>query len=125
MKQRINSPLAPQPIGTYSQAIHVNNTVYFSGQIPLDAKTMTIVSDDFLVQAEQVFKNLQAVCEAAGGSMDKIVKLTIYMMDLIHFPIVNETMAKFFHEPYPARTTIEVSGLPKASQIEIDAIMVV
>lgn len=124
MKQTIHSELAPQAIGTYSQAIRSGNTVYLSGQIPLDPQTMTLVEGDFVAQAEQVFKNLQEVCKAAGGNIDNIVKLTIYLMDLTHFPIVNETMKKYFNEPYPARSTIQISALPKASLIEIDAIMV-
>lgn len=124
MKQKIHSELAPQAIGTYSQAIRSGNTVYISGQIPLDPQTMTLVEGGFAAQAEQVFKNLQEVCKAAGGDIDNIVKLTIYLMDFTHFPIVNETMKKYFNEPYPARSTIQISALPKASLIEIDAIMV-
>lgn len=125
MKMQINSQMAPQPIGAYSQAIQAGNTVYFSGQIPLDPNTMAMVAGDFAAQAEQVFMNLQAVCKAAGGSTDDIVKLTVYLTDLSEFPVFNETMTKFFSEPYPARTTIQVSALPKGAQIEIDAIMVV
>lgn len=123
--EKIHTDLAPAAIGTYSQAIKSGNTIYFSGQIPLDFKTMALVSDDFTAQATQVFTNLQAVSEAAGGSLDKIVKLTIYLMDLTHFPQVNEVMAQFFKQPYPARTTIQVSGLPKMSRIEVDAVMVI
>jgi reactive intermediate/imine deaminase len=125
MKQKIQTRNAPQAIGTYSQAIKSGNTVYLSGQIPLDPTSMAIISPDFAAQTMQVFKNLQAVCKAAGGSMDAIVKLTIYLTDLAHFPIVNDIMAKHFNEPYPARATIQVSALPKDAQIEIDAVMVV
>ena len=123
-KKKIHSASAPQAIGPYSQAIQSGNTVYFSGQIPLDPKTMTIVAGDIAVQTEQVFLNLQEVCKAAGGSMENIVKLTLYLIDLSHFSVVNEVMMKFFKEPYPARTTIQISALPKAAQIEVDAIMI-
>lgn len=124
MKNKIHTDNAPQTIGPYSQAIKVGNTVYFSGQIPLNPNTMTLISDDFTQQTEQVFSNLEAVSEAAGGNLDSIVKLTIYLTDLAHFPIVNSIMMKFFQAPYPARTTIQVSALPKAAQIEIEAVMV-
>ena len=123
MKQKIHSDHAPQAIGPYSQAIRAGNTVYLSGQIPLDPATMTIVSDDFAAQAEQVLKNLQQVCKAAGAGMDAIVKLTIYLTDLADFPVVNEVMKRYFNEPYPARVTIQVSALPKAAKVEIDAIL--
>jgi reactive intermediate/imine deaminase len=123
-KQKIHSEQAPQAIGTYSQAIRSGNTVYLSGQIPLDPQTMTLAAKDFAAQAAQVFKNLQEVCKAAGGNVDDIVKLTIYLTNLTHFSIVNETMKEYFNEPYPARSTIEISALPKAALIEIDAIMV-
>lgn len=124
-KQKIYSQYAPQAIGPYSQAIQVANTVYFSGQIPLDPRTMMMVEGDFALQTKQVFTNLQAVCQATGSSMDQIVKLTIYLMDLAHFSVVNEIMLQFFSEPFPARTTIQVAALPKAAQIEVDAIMVI
>jgi len=124
IKQKIHSEQAIQAIGPYSQAIRCGSTVYFSGQIPLDPRTMALVSDDFAAQATQVFANLQVVCEAAGGDFDDIVKLTIYLTDLTHFSTVNDTMMKYFNEPYPARTTIQVSALPKAALIEIDAVMV-
>lgn len=125
MKHKIETSHAPQAIGPYSQAIHVGNTVYFSGQIPLDPKTMALVSDDFTAQTEQVFENLKAVSEAAGGRLDAIVKLTIYLTDLAHFQIMNAMMTRFFDEPYPARTTIEVAALPKAALIEVEAVMVI
>jgi len=125
MKNKIHTEKAPAAIGPYSQAIKTNNIIYFSGQIPLDPKTMVLVSDDIAKQTEQVLTNLLHVSQAAGANLDAIVKLTIYLTDLTHFPIVNEIMGKFFKEPYPARTTIQVAALPKAAQIEIDAIMAV
>lgn len=125
MKQTIHTNLAPAAIGPYSQAIKAGNTIYLSGQIPLDPATMEVVSSNFHTQAVQVFKNLQAVSEAAGGSLNDVVKLTIYLIDLSHFTIVNEIMMQYFTNPYPARATIQVSALPKAVQIEIDAVMVV
>lgn len=124
MKKAITSELAPSAIGTYSQAIKTDHAVYLSGQIPLDPKTMTIVADDFVAQAAQVFINLQKVSQAAGGDLDAIVKLTIYLTDMTHLSLVNETMAQFFHVPYPARTTVAVAALPKSAKIEIEAIMV-
>lgn len=123
MKQPIHTDMAPKAIGPYSQAIQSGKTVYFSGQIPLNPKTMEMVGQDFAMQATQVFLNLQAVAQAAGGSLDAIVKLTIYLTDLAQFPIANEVMMKFFKQPYPARTTIQISALPKDAQIEVDAIM--
>ena len=125
MKNKIHTEKAPAAIGPYSQAIKTGNIIYFSGQIPLDPKTMVLVSDDIAKQTEQVLTNLLHVSQAAGANLDAIVKLTIYLTDLTHFPIVNEIMSKFFKEPYPARTTIQVAALPKAAQIEIDAIMAV
>lgn len=123
MKTKIHTADAPAAIGPYSQAIKTSDTVYLSGQIPLDPATMALVSSDFKEQAEQVFKNLHAICKAAGGDFDAIVKLTIYLTDLGNFPIVNEIMQRLFQEPYPARVTIQVAALPKAAQIEIDAMM--
>lgn len=124
-KKKIHSLSAPQVIGTYSQAIQSGNTIYLSGQIPLNPKTMTVVEGDFAAQVSQVFANLLAVCAAAGGHFDDIVKVTIYLTDLAYFSVVNDVMARLFTEPYPARTTIQVSALPKAVSIEIDAVMVV
>jgi reactive intermediate/imine deaminase len=124
LKQKIHSSDAPEAIGPYSQAIKIENTVYLSGQIPLDPKTMQLVSDDIAVQTKQVFLNLQAVCEAAGGSLAQLVKLTIYLIDLQHFTKVNEVMTQFFNAPFPARATIQVVALPKNAQIEIDGVMV-
>lgn len=124
-KAIIHSDNAPQAIGTYSQAVKVGDTVYLSGQIPLDPESMTLVEGDFVAQAEQVFKNLAAVCEATNGSLNHIVKLNIYLTDLSNFPQVNEVMGKFFSEPYPARAAIGVSELPKGAQIEADGILVI
>ncbi|UJF22517.1 RidA family protein [Shewanella sp. OMA3-2] len=114
---------APQAIGTYSQAVKVGNTVYLSGQIPLDPKTMTMVSDEFSAQVVQVFENLTAVCEAAGGKMSDIVKLNIFLTDLSHFATVNDIMSRYFQQPYPARAAIGVKELPKGSLVEMDGIM--
>lgn len=124
-KAIIYTDQAPAAIGTYSQAVKVNNTVYLSGQIPLDPETMEIVSDDVAVQITQVFDNLTAVCEAAGGDLSSIVKLNIFLTDLSNFPIVNEIMGQYFAEPYPARAAIGVRALPKDSRVEMDGIMVV
>ncbi|GAB1269718.1 RidA family protein [Aurantivibrio infirmus] len=124
-KAIIHTDDAPAAIGTYSQAVKVNNTVYLSGQIPLDPKSMTIVDGGFKAQAHQVFKNLSAVCEAANGSLKDIVKLNIFLTDLSNFPVVNEVMAEYFQEPYPARAAIGVNELPKAAEVEADAIMVI
>lgn len=124
MKEKIHTRFAPDAIGTYSQAIRTGDTVYFSGQIPLDPGTMTLVVGDIAAQAKQVFANMQEVARAAGGTLDHIVKLSIFLTDLTHFPIVNEVMAEFFNEPYPARSTVQVSALPRGAQIEIEAIMV-
>lgn len=124
-KAIIHSENAPAAIGTYSQAVKTGNTVYLSGQIPLIPETMTLVEGDFAAQAEQVFKNLQAVCEAANGSLQNIVKLNIYLTDLSNFPVVNEVMGRYFSEPYPARAAIGISELPKGSLVEADGIMVI
>ncbi|REL31204.1 RidA family protein [Thalassotalea euphylliae] len=123
MKTIVSTENAPSAIGTYSQAVKVRNTVYLSGQIPLVPETMEVVSDDFAEQAEQVFKNLVAVCEAAGGEINDMVKVNIFMTDLANFATVNEIMSKYFAEPYPARAAIQVSALPKGVDIEIDGIM--
>ena len=119
----INTDAAPAAIGTYNQAIKVGTTVYLSGQIPLIPETMEIISEDFEAQAEQVFKNLKAVCEAAGGSLENAVKLNIFLTDLGQFAKVNEIMAKYVVEPYPARAAVQVSALPKGVQIEIDGVL--
>lgn len=122
-KTVISTPDAPQAIGTYSQAIKVEKTVYLSGQIPLDPKTMTVVEGDIGDQIRQVFDNLQAVARAAGGELRDIVKLNVYLTDLNHFPVVNEIMATYFQAPYPARAVIGVAALPKGVAIEMDGIM--
>ena len=124
-KAIIHTDQAPAAIGTYSQPVKVNNTVYLSGQIPLDPETMEIVSDHVAVQITQVFDNLTAVCQAAGGDLSSIVKLNIFLTDLGNFPIVNEIMEQYFAEPYPARAAIGVRALPKGSRVEMDGIMVV
>ncbi len=124
-KAIISTEKAPSAIGTYSQAIKVNNTVYLSGQIPLIPETMEMVQGDFAAEAHQVFKNLQAVCEASNGRLADIVKLNIYLTDLGNFAIVNEVMAQYFQAPYPARAAIGVSQLPKGAQIEADGIVVI
>ncbi len=121
----ISTDQAPAAIGTYSQAVKVGGTVYISGQIPLDPKTMEVVEGDFEAQAVRVFENLKAICEAAGGSMNDIAKLSILMVDLSNFACVNEVMARYFDQPYPARAAYEVKALPKAVDIEIEAVMVV
>ncbi len=122
-KSIIHTDKAPAAIGTYSQAVKAGTTVYLSGQIPLVPETMEIISDDFAEQATQVFENVKAVCEAAGGTINDMVKVNIFLPDLSHFATVNEIMAKYFTKPYPARAAIGVKELPKGSQIEIDGIM--
>jgi reactive intermediate/imine deaminase len=122
-KTIIQTDKAPAAIGTYSQAVKVDSTVYISGQIPLDPVSMEIVSGGIEAQITRVFDNLSAVSEAAGGSLKDVVKLNIFLTDLSSFPIVNETMAKYFSQPYPARAAIEVSALPKGSEVEMDAIL--
>ncbi|MGM0614482.1 MAG: RidA family protein [Pseudomonadota bacterium] len=124
-KAVINTEKAPAAIGPYSQAIKAGNTVYMSGQIPLDPATMEIVSDDFEAQARQVFSNLQAVCEEAAGSLQDIVKLNLYLVDLGNFAIVNKVMEEFFTAPYPARAAVGVKALPKNAQVEAEAVMIV
>jgi reactive intermediate/imine deaminase len=123
-KKVIFTPMAPQAIGTYSQAIKVDNTVYLSGQIALNPNTMEIVGDDIGIQIRQVFDNLRAVAQAAGGDLADIVKLNVFLTDLGNFPIVNEIMAEYFTQPYPARAAVGVAALPKGVGIEMDAIMV-
>jgi reactive intermediate/imine deaminase len=123
-KQPIETKRAPAAIGTYSQAIRSGNTVYLSGQIPLDPKTMELVAGDPRAQIRQVFDNLAAVAEAAGGSLGDAVRLTVYLTDLKHFPLVNEVMAEYFSEPYPARAAIGVAQLPRGAAVEVDGILV-
>ena len=123
MKTIISTDNAPSAIGTYSQAVKVKNTVSLSGQIPLIPETMTVIEGGFTEQTEQVFKNLVSVCEAAGGTINDMVKVNIFMTDLSNFATVNEVMSKYFDEPYPARAAVQVSRLPKDVEIEIDGIM--
>jgi reactive intermediate/imine deaminase len=124
-KQIITTPKAPAAIGTYSQAVVVGNTIYLSGQIPLDPVSMQLVGPDMAVQIRQVFNNLKAVAEAAGGSLNDMVKLNIFLTDLGHFALVNEIMAQYFSQPYPARAAIGVASLPKGAAVEMDGIMVI
>lgn len=123
-RSTISTPDAPSAIGTYSQAVKVGNTVYMSGQIPLDPVTMEMVTESFEAQAVRVFDNLKAVAEAAGGSLNEIVKLTILLSDMDYFPQVNEVMARYFQEPYPARAAFAVKALPKNADIEVEAVLV-
>lgn len=120
----INTPHAPQAIGTYSQAIKVDRTIYLSGQIPLAPSTMTLVNGDMASQIRQVFNNLRAVAQAAGGDLADIVKLNVFLTDLTHFTLVNEIMADYFQPPYPARAAVGVAALPKGAAVEMDAILV-
>jgi len=122
-KTIISTDKAPAAIGTYSQAVKVDNIVYISGQIPLDPKTMEVCSPDFAAQAIQVFENLKAVAEASGGTLADAVKLNISMTDLSNFPTINEIMATYMDQPYPARAAVGVAALPKAVQVEIEAIL--
>ncbi len=122
--REIHSAHAPNAIGAYSQAIRCGDTVYLSGQIPLDYRTMELCSGDIESQIEQVFDNLVAVCEAAGGTLANVVKLSVYLIDLNHFSYVNDVMKRRFKEPFPARVTVGVAALPRGAQIEIDGIMV-
>jgi reactive intermediate/imine deaminase len=123
-KRAIETKHAPAAIGTYSQAVRAGSTVYLSGQIPLDPVTMQLVGSGIRAEITQVLDNLARVAAAAGGSLDDVVKLTVYLTDLAHFPLVNEIMAKYFKEPYPARAAIGVAALPRNSQVEIDAVLV-
>ena len=119
----ITTPEAPAAIGTYSQAVRAGDTVYLSGQIPLDPKTMKLVEGDIEVQIRRVFDNLRAVCREAGGDFDRVARVTVYLTDLANFAKVNEVMAAYFNEPYPARAAIGVASLPRDALVEIDAVM--
>ena len=123
-KTIIHTEHAPAAIGAYSQAVRAGNTVYLSGQIPLDPTTMQCVEGGFAEQAHQVFKNLQAVCEAAGGSLNDIVKLNAFLTDLSNFAVFNEVMAQYFTQPYPSRAAIGVASLPRGVMVEADGVMV-
>ena len=122
-KQAIRTEDAPEAIGTYSQAIKVGETVFISGQIPLEPGTMNIVDEDIRAQTHRVFNNLAAVVREGGGSLDDVVKLTVFLTDLSHFAVVNEVMAEHFNPPYPARAAVGVAALPKGVPVEIDAIV--
>lgn len=122
-KEIIRTDRAPQAIGTYSQAVKAGTTVYLSGQIPLVPETMELVEGAVEVHIRRVFENLQAVAEAAGGSLRDVVKLNVFLTDLAHFPVVNAIMADYFSEPYPARAAIGVAALPKGAQVEMDAVL--
>jgi reactive intermediate/imine deaminase len=119
----IQTDQAPQAIGTYSQAVRCGNTVYMSGQIPLDPVSMELVEGDMGVQIRRVFDNLAAVAEAAGGSLADVAKLNVFLPDLGHFALVNEIMAEYFEQPYPARAAVGVAALPKGAQVEMDAVL--
>ena len=123
-KTIITTEMAPAAIGTYSQAVQVGRTVYLSGQIPLVPQTMVLVEGGFDEQARQVFRNLSAVAAAAGGTLDNLVKLTVYLTDLSNFQAVNEVMEEFFNAPFPARAAVGVAELPKLAQVEVEAILV-
>jgi reactive intermediate/imine deaminase len=114
---------APSAIGTYSQAVRVGNTIWVSGQIPLDPKTMELVAGDIEVQARRVFENLRAIVKASGATLDDVVKVTIFLLDLSHFALINRVMADYFREPYPARAALGVASLPRGAQIEVECIV--
>jgi reactive intermediate/imine deaminase len=124
-RQSIHTDAAPAAIGPYSQAVRSGQTVYLSGQIPLDPATGALVEGDIATQARRAFDNLKAVCEAAGGSLDGVVRLGLYVTDLGDFATVNAVMAEYFSAPYPARSTIQVSALPKSAVVEVDAVLVI
>ncbi len=122
-KEIISTENAPQAIGTYSQAVKVGSTVYMSGQIPLIPESMEMVEGDMEQQIRRVFDNLQAVAQAAGGSLSDVAKLNVFLTDLSNFPVVNEVMADYFSQPYPARAAIGVAALPKGAGVEMDAVL--
>ncbi len=122
-KQIISTPHAPAAIGVYSQAVRVGNTIWVSGQIPLDPKTKELVSAEIEPQVRQVFENLKAIVTAAGAGFDDVVKATVFLVDLSHFALVNKVMAEYFREPYPARAAIGVAALPRGAQVEVECIV--
>lgn len=124
-REIIKTDKAPQAIGTYSQAVKIDNTVYLSGQIPLVPETMEMVTGDMQAQIRRVFDNLRAVAHAAGGDLKDVVKLNVFLTDLANFPTVNEIMAEYFSQPYPARAAIGVAALPKGAGVEMDAVLVI
>ncbi len=123
-REPIRTERAPAAIGPYSQAVRAGGHVFLSGQIPLDPATGQLVEGDIRIQTQRVFDNLKAVCEAAGASLDDVVRVGIYLMDLSDFAEVNAVMAEYFADPYPARSTIQVSGLPRGARVEVDAVLV-
>ena len=123
-REIIHTDKAPKAIGTYSQAVKIGDTVYLSGQIPLVPETMEMVAGDMEMQVRRVFDNLKAVAEAAGGSLADVAKLNVFLTDLANFPLVNQVMADYFQQPYPARAAIGVAALPKGAGVEMDAVMV-
>jgi reactive intermediate/imine deaminase len=122
-KQIIATPHAPAAIGVYSQAVRVGNTIWVSGQIPLDPKTKDLVKGDVEAQVRQVFDNLKAIVVAAGATLDDVVKATVFLVDLSHFALVNKIMAEYFREPYPARAAVGVAALPRGAQVEVECIV--
>jgi reactive intermediate/imine deaminase len=122
-KQIISTPAAPAAIGTYSQAVRVGNTIWVSGQIPLDPTTKELVKGDIEAQVRQVFDNLKAIVGAAGATFDDVVKATVFLVDLSHFALVNKVMAEYFREPYPARAAVGVAALPRGAQVEVECIV--
>ncbi len=122
-RQIISTPDAPAAIGTYSQAVRVGNTIWVSGQIPLDPATKELVKGDMEAQVRQVFENLKAIVVAAGATFDDVVKATIFLIDLSHFALVNKVMAEYFREPYPARAAVGVSALPRGALVEVECIV--
>jgi reactive intermediate/imine deaminase len=122
-RQIIHTPDAPKAIGTYSQAVRTGNTVYISGQIPLDPATGQLVSGDIEAEIRRAFENLQAIAKAAGGSLDDAVKLSVFLTDMSHFSKVNEIMATFFREPYPARAALGVAALPRGARVEVECVL--
>jgi reactive intermediate/imine deaminase len=123
MRQIIQTQDAPEAIGTYSQAVRTGNTVWLSGQIPLDPATMQLVSGDMDAEIRRVFENLKAVAAAAGGTLDNAVKVTVYLTDLAHFARVNEIMATYFTRPYPARAAVGVAALPRGARVEMECVL--
>lgn len=123
MKQIISTTDAPAAIGVYSQAVRVGNTIWVSGQIPMDPKTKELVQGDTEAQVRQVFENLKAVVAAAGATFDDVVKATVFLVDLSHFGLVNKVMAEYFREPYPARAAVGVAALPRGAQVEVECIV--
>lgn len=122
-RQIISTAAAPAAIGTYSQAVRVGNTIWVSGQVPLDPATKELVSGDIEVQTRRVFDNLKAIVEAAGATFDDVVKVNVYLVDLSHFAVVNKVMAGYFNEPYPARAAVGVAALPRGAQVEAECIV--